>query len=162
MTVAISVMITTVIVHQCLTKNAILGYLHQPASAVRNVTIADLQEAHRKRIFMLKNNHNQDMQEAWDEIHRLHAKFNRLNSEHDWICTVYQDQMRSIEEQKHRIEYLEKTLKEFGQLAGSRGQAPFSAPASQITFVNPSCRVRNAVRVPPTDLSGTDGAGSGG
>jgi hypothetical protein len=140
-------MIATVIVSQCLTKDAILDYLHQHASAVHSMTISDLQEAHRKRITILKNNHNQDMRETRDEIHRLHAKFNRLNNEHDWICTAYQDQMRSNEEQQGRIVYLEKTLKEFGQLAGSSDQAPFSAPASQITFVNPSCRVHSVVKV---------------
>ena len=60
---------------------------------------------------------------------------------------MYQDQMRSNEEQDDRIAYLEKKLKEFGQLNSGGAAPPFSAPASQINFVNPPCRVRTAVEV---------------
>ena len=145
MIIAVSIMVGVIIVQNCLHKDAIFDYLHQHASAVRNSTIAGLQETHRKRIVILKNKHNQDMREAQDEIRRLHVRINHINSEHDYICTMYRDQTRCNEEQESRIEYLENKLKEFGRLSKGGAIAPFSAPASQITFANPPRRVNSAV-----------------
>ncbi|UPX20687.1 Aminopeptidase Y [Ascochyta rabiei] len=138
--VALSVVVAMVIIHKHLNKNAVVAYLNRHVGEVQNTMLLDLQEFHRKRVATLKINHNQTMREAQDEIRRLHAKFDRLNSEYDWISTMYQDQMRTNQEQEDRIAFLEVKLKEFGQLKSSASSAPFSAPASQINFANPPRR----------------------
>lgn len=146
-------MTVVVIVQNSLNKDAIFKYVHQHTSAVRNATIADLHESHRKRIIVLKNNHNQDMREAQGHIAHLRARINGINNEHDYMCTMYRDQMRCNEEQEERIEYLEKKLKEFGQLSVTAAM-PHSAPASQTTFANTPSRVRSTVK-PSSPLSQT-------
>ena len=147
-------MTVVVIVQNSFNKDAIFKYLHQHASAVRNATIADLHESHRKRIIVLKNNHNQDMREAQDHIAHLRARIKGINNEHDYICTMYQDQMRCNEEQEERIEYLEKKLKEFGRLSVTAATPPYSAPASHTTFADTPRRVRSTVK-PSSPLSQT-------
>ncbi|KAJ4339723.1 Aminopeptidase Y [Ascochyta clinopodiicola] len=144
--VALSVLIAMIVVHKHLNKDAVVTYLNRHVGEVHSLMLLDLQEFHRKRVATLKVNHNHTMREAHDEIHRLHAKFDRLNSEHDWISTMYQDQMRTNEEQEDRIAFLEVKLKEFGQLTPSASSAPFSAPASQINFANPPRRARDVVK----------------
>lgn len=144
--VAFSVTVALVIVHKHLNKTAVVGYLNHHVGEVHNMMLLDLQELHRKRVGILKANHNQSMREAQDEIRRLHVKFDRLHSEYDWISIMYQDQMRTIQEQEDRIKFLEVKLKEFGQLSPPAAPAPFSAPASQINFANPPRRVRGALR----------------
>lgn len=126
-------------------QNAILNHLTHNVISVQNMTLPDVQENHRKRVATLELTHSQTIREAQDEIRRLRARFDRLDSEYDWISAMYQDQMRTNEEQGDRIAYLEKKLTEFGQL-GATAAAPFSAPACQVVFANPPRRVRGAAR----------------
>ena len=146
-------MTVVVIVQNSLNKDAIFKHVHQHASAVRNATIADLHESHRKRIIVLKNNHNQDMREAQGHIAHLQARINGINNEHDYMCTMYQDQIRCNKEQEERIKYLKKKLKEFSQLNVTAAM-PHSTPASQTTFANTPSRVHSTVK-PSSPLSQT-------
>lgn len=142
---ALFLLVTMVAVHQHLNKNAVVAYLKRYVGEVHNMMLLDLQESHRKRIAHLKASHNQAMYEAHDEMRRIHAKFDRLDSEYDWMSAVYQDQMRTNQEQEDRIAFLEARLREFGQLTPSATAAPFSAPASQTNFTRPQRRARGAL-----------------
>lgn len=61
---------------------------------------------------------------------------------------MYQDQLRTNQEQEDRIVFLEVKLKELGQLSPSAATAPFSAPASQISFAKPQRRARGVAKMP--------------
>ncbi|KAF3033760.1 hypothetical protein E8E12_004383 [Didymella heteroderae] len=125
--------------------NKTVAHLNRHVDDVHNMAVLNLQEAHQKHIITTKSAHSQNMREAQNEIRRITLNFDRLNSEYDYISTMYQDQTRLNSEQEDRINYLEKKLKEFFNFNCANSVPPFSAPASQVTFANPPCRVHTAV-----------------
>lgn len=112
---------------------------------IQNEMILALKGSHLKRLIAIESMYSQSLREARDQLRILEVKFDQLNGEHDWISSMYQDQMRASQEQDDRISFLETRLREFGQLNSEGSTAPFSAPASQIKFTNPPRRLRAAV-----------------
>jgi hypothetical protein len=122
-------------------NSAILTFLTRHASDIANKQLADLQESHRKRVTALKAELNAQLHRAQADLMRVNSNFDRLNNEYDWMSSMYQDQMRTCQEQEDRIGYLEVKLQEFGQLTPVV-RAPFSAPPGQVQFSNPPRRAR--------------------
>ncbi|KAJ4371076.1 Aminopeptidase Y [Didymella sp. IMI 355093] len=143
--VALFAAVSIVAIYKRVSDNKTVAHLNRHVDDVHTMAILNLQDAHRKHVITVKSANNQNMREAQNEIRRITLNFDRLNSEYDYISTMYQDQTRLNSEQEDRIDYLEKKLKEFRQLSLAAPTAPFSAPASQIHFANPPRRVRTAV-----------------
>lgn len=135
-----SAVIFTVFASQ-INNSAIITFLSRHATDIANKQLADLSEAHRKRIASLKAEHNAQLHRTQSELTRIHGSFDRLNTEYDWMSGMYQDCMRTAQEQEDRIAYLEVKLLEFGQLTPAV-RAPFSAPPGQVRFSNPPRRAR--------------------
>jgi DNA repair exonuclease SbcCD ATPase subunit len=114
----------------------------------------DLQEVYRRRQLVVKNEHKLEINQLQGLLHAANAKFDRLNFEYEWISNAYQDQMRSLQEQEDRLNYLERKLAEFGQTTPITRQ-PFSAPPSQIQFANPPRRALAAGAPSPLAQVGT-------
>ncbi|KAF3042539.1 hypothetical protein E8E11_004245 [Didymella keratinophila] len=144
---ALALLVTVAMVAICkrVSDSNTVAYLNRHVDGVHTMAILDLQEAHRKSMILVKSANDQNMREAQNENHRITAKFNRLNSEYDYISEMYQDQTRLNSEQEDRIDYLEKKLKEFGNSNCASSVPPFSAPASQVTFADPPPRAGGAV-----------------
>jgi hypothetical protein len=124
-------------------KQALLQYFSQHRTEIEQRQLTDLQEVHRRRILVLKSEHVQEIRHLQDSIHAANAKFDRTHAEHNWISGVYQDQMRTVQEQEDRIGYLERKLQEFGQNSPAT-LPPYSAPSSTIQFANPPRRLRSS------------------
>jgi hypothetical protein len=142
--VALFATVSIVAICKRVSDDKTVAHLNRHVDDVHTMAILNLQDAHRKHVITVKSANNQNMREAQNEIRRITLNFDRLNSEYDYISTMYQDQTRLNSEQEDRIDYLEKKLKEFRQPGSAAPIAPFSAPASQIHFVNPPRRVRAA------------------
>lgn len=125
--------------------NNTVAHLNRHVDDVHTMAILNLQKSHRKHMILLKTANSQNMREAQNEIHRMSVKFAGLNGEYDYISTMYHDQTRLNSEQEDRIDYLEERLKEFRQLNSASPTAPFSAPASQVTFADSPRRASDAV-----------------
>ncbi|CAO2652722.1 Nn.00g021330.m01.CDS01 [Neocucurbitaria sp. VM-36] len=120
---------------------AITQFLSRHTNDVQDKQLADVKEAHRRRIAALKYDHQTQLHQLQGSLNTANAKFDRLHHDYDWMSGMYQDQMRSTQEQEDRITYLEVKLREFGQLTpGAR--LPYSAPPGQINFSNPPRRDR--------------------
>ncbi len=89
----------------------------------------------------MKHESSREILRLRSDVNNAALKFDRLYNEHDYISSMYQEQVRHTQEQEDRIEYLEKKLQEFGQ-STPISRVPFSAPPSQITFSNPPRRER--------------------
>ncbi|KAF1843259.1 uncharacterized protein K460DRAFT_341182 [Cucurbitaria berberidis CBS 394.84] len=126
---------------------AVINYISRHTTEIQDKQIADMKEAHRRRVAALKYEHQMQHHQLQANLNTANVKFDRLYSDHDWISGMYQDQMRSIQEQEHRIAYLEVKLQEFGQRTPG-AHMPFSAPSSQISFSNPPRRNRSTMRSP--------------
>jgi hypothetical protein len=127
---------------QLSTSKALNAFLSKDVGDVHEKQLADQSEAHRRRVTALKDEHSKENLRLWQELNRANAKFEHLYAEHDYITNLYQDQMRSLQEQEDRITYLETKLREAGQSTPAR-LAPFSAPASQTIFAQPPQRRRS-------------------
>jgi hypothetical protein len=138
-------------------QDALVQYLSHHKSEIENRQVADLQEAHRRRILSLKTEHNFDKHQLQGSLNVAIAKFDRLNGEYDWMSDAYQDQIRSLQEQEDRINYLEVKLHELGQTSPTIRQ-PFSAPPSQIRFANPPRRQHGAGAPSPLNQVSTPSA----
>ncbi|KAJ8114466.1 hypothetical protein OPT61_g3665 [Boeremia exigua] len=145
--VAVSAITIIIVIQQRLKQNTVLGSLNGNVVAAQGSMLLDIQNSHSKHITTLKITHNQDMRAAQDEIRVQYDKLSRVNNEYNWICNAYQDQTRTSDEQFNRIVYLEKKLKEFGQLGTGDMDPPFSAPASQINFADTPRRDDSSVMV---------------
>ncbi|KAF1913384.1 hypothetical protein BDU57DRAFT_542012 [Ampelomyces quisqualis] len=120
-------------------KKALVEYLARHSSDIEKNQIMDLQESHRRRILSLKTEHVNEVRQLQSAVLTASAKFDRVNTEYNWMSDAYQDQMRTIQEQQDRIDYIENKLREFGQTTPTT-QQPFSAPATQIAFAAPPRR----------------------
>jgi hypothetical protein len=120
-------------------QDALDKYLSPPMKEIVRQQILDLEYAHRQRLLSVKDEHNTTVKRLQGLLHSANAKFDRLNFEYDWMSNTYQDQMRSLQEQQDRLDYLELKLGEFGQTTPTARQ-PFSAPPSRIQFANPPRR----------------------
>ena len=127
---------------QLSTSKALNAFLSKNADAVRDKQLADLEEAHRRRVTGLKAEHSKDNIRLRQGLNHANAKFERLYAENEYITSMYQDQMRSAQEQEDRITYLETKLREASQSTPA-SFPPFSAPASQLVFTKPPQRKRS-------------------
>lgn len=127
-----------------LTKDNLSDYFSRHQCEIESRQLGDLQEVHLHRILALKSEHKSELQHLQGLIRTIHTRYTRLEGEYDWIITAYQDQMRTIQEQEDRIDYLERKLREIGQASPSTRQ-PYSAPSSQIQFAKPPRRSRGSV-----------------
>jgi hypothetical protein len=135
------------------------AFLYAQITDIMNKQLADLQEAHRKRVAFLKNEFAKQSRGFQRMIDRLQDDYQRLNAEYDFMTDMYQDGQRTMQELEDRIVYLE----------GLRSRntpterAPFSAPSSRIRFSDPPRRVRGDSRGPalPSPLSQVTGADEG-
>jgi hypothetical protein len=127
---------------QLSTSKALNAFLSKNVDAVHEKHLADLTEAHRRRVTGLKDEHSKETLRLRQDLNRANAKFEHLYADYEYITSMYQDQMRSAQEQEDRITYLETKLREAGQSTPA-SFPPFSAPASQLVFANPPPRKRS-------------------
>lgn len=139
----IAVFITVVIalLARLSTNRALTNFLTDNVGGVHEKQLRDLTEAHRRHIASLKHESNREHLRLRSDVNIAALKFDRLYNEHDYISSMYQEQMQHSQEQEDRIQYLEKKLQEFGQSTPAT-RAPFSAPPSQIRFSDPPRRQR--------------------
>jgi len=125
---------------------ALTAFLNHHTRDIMDKQLADLKEAHRKRISSLKDEFAQLSQSMQRTINRLQHDYRRLNIEYDFMIDTYQDTQRTIQELEDRIVYLEGLR--------SRNTAtertPFSAPASRVQFSDPPRRGPAGSRGPAT------------
>jgi hypothetical protein len=124
------------------TSKALIKFFANDVGGVHEKQLRDLTEAHRRHIASVKHENNRENLRLRGEINNAALKFDRLYNEHDYISSMYQEQMHHTQEREYRIEYLEKKLQEFGQSTPVT-RAPFSAPPSQISFSIPPRRKRS-------------------
>ncbi|KAF1940433.1 hypothetical protein EJ02DRAFT_456059 [Clathrospora elynae] len=127
---------------QLSTGRAINVYFSKDAGEVYKKQLADVKESHRRHLTTLKQDHHIEVHHLRSSLNTANAKYIRLHSEHDYMSSMYQDQMHATQEQEDRIHYLDKKLQEFGQ-STPVNLAPFSAPPSQVSFSNPPRRRRS-------------------
>jgi hypothetical protein len=130
--VAIFVATVTVLVTQTGANKPVTNLLTSDTSRVHDKQLQDLTEFHGSRMAGVKNEHDGE---------HASARFDRLYSELEYMSTMYREQMRNMQEQEDRIRYLEKKLEEFGRTTAI-ARTPYSAPATQISFMNPPRRQR--------------------
>jgi cell division septum initiation protein DivIVA len=123
-------------------KHVLLQYFSQHHTEIEQRQLTDLQEVHRRRVLALKTEHHNEVRQLQGQIHAANAKVDRAHSEYNWMSDAYQDQMRTVQEQEDRVNYLERKLQEFGQNTATTIQ-PYSAPSSRIQFDNPPRRLRS-------------------
>jgi hypothetical protein len=140
--VTIFASVVIVLVAQLARDRVINVYVWKDVTQVHEKQLADLKDAHRRHIAQINNEHNVKTFRQHREIDRMESKFDRLYAENDYMTSMYQDQMRSAQEQEDRTAYLETKLREAGQSTPARLD-PFSAPASQINFSNSPQRKRS-------------------
>jgi hypothetical protein len=139
--VAVVVTVGIAILARLSTNRALSSFLTDNVGGIHEKQLRDLTEAHRRHIASVKLESNRKHLRLCGDINKATLKFDRLYNEHDYISSMYQEQMRHTQEQEDRIEYLEKKLQEFGRSTPVT-RAPFSAPPSQISFSNPPRRQR--------------------
>ncbi|CAN9087043.1 unnamed protein product [Alternaria alternata] len=118
---------------------ALTNFLTDNIGEVHEKQLQDLDEAHRRHIASVKLESYREHLRLQGDINNAALKFDRLYHEHDYISSMYQEQMQYTEEQEDRNRYLEKKLQEFGQ-STPMTRTPFSAPPSQISFSPPPRR----------------------
>ncbi|KAI4697286.1 uncharacterized protein J4E84_000413 [Alternaria hordeiaustralica] len=123
------------------TSKALTQFLTNDVGGVHEKQLRDLSEAHRRHVASVKHEGSRETLRLRNDINYAAMKFDRLCNEHDYMSSMYQQQMHHTQEQDDRIEYLEKKLQEFGQSTPVT-RAPFSAPHSQISFSLPPRRQR--------------------
>jgi hypothetical protein len=130
-------------------KQELFQYLSNIKANMEKQQVADLEEAHRRRVLALKRQHDREAHQLRGSLDSLNAELDRLDNEHNWLCVTYQDLMRKAQEQQDRITYLEGKFQESGKLTPAM-HPPFSAPPSQIQFANPQHRsgIDSAMRSP--------------
>jgi hypothetical protein len=141
LTTAVYVAAVAFFYFQHFNKNVLLDYLVHHKTDIENKQLDELQEAHCRRILSLKNQHNIEVHQLRGNLSTINANLECVNSELSWLSSMYQDQMRTAQEQEDRVTYLEGKLQESGQLTPTTRQ-PFSAPPFQIQFANPPRRSR--------------------
>jgi hypothetical protein len=122
-------------------KQALTSYLSRHITEVEKKQFADIKDAHRYHITALKTEYNTQLHRVQGSLHIANGKVDRLSTNYDWICTAHDEQMRVNQEQQDRIQYLEDERKQNG-LSTPKTRLPFSAPASQIEFSDPTLRSR--------------------
>jgi murein DD-endopeptidase MepM/ murein hydrolase activator NlpD len=134
-------------------------FTHAQTHGVMEKQLADLQEAHRKRVAFLKNEFAKQSRSFQRTIARSHDDYQRLDTEYDFLANTYQDSQRTIQELEDRIEYLERLRSRNTPTE----RAPFSAPSSRIQFSDPPRRSPGGSQGPalPSPLSQVDGADPG-
>tara|TARA_R110002003_G_scaffold193_2_gene14918 strand:+ start:26664 stop:27152 length:489 start_codon:yes stop_codon:yes gene_type:complete len=134
-------------------KEGMASYLSRHVTEVEKKQFADVKDAHRRHITALKTEYSTELHRVQGNLHVANAKWDRLNTNYNWICTDYEEQMRVNQEQEDRIQYLEDERKQNG-LSTPKTRLPFSAPASQIEFSDPTLRsrFRSAVKGSVTDM----------
>ncbi|OAL03278.1 hypothetical protein IQ06DRAFT_374456 [Phaeosphaeriaceae sp. SRC1lsM3a] len=136
-----------------LTKDNLTDYFLRHQCEIESRQLGDLQEAHRRRILLLKAEHKSELHHLQGIIHGTNSRYDRLEAEYDWVTTAYRDQMRTMQEQEDRINYLEHKLREASQASPTIRQ-PYSAPSSQIQFAKPPRCSRGSVAAgAPSPLS---------
>ncbi|KAH7071010.1 hypothetical protein FB567DRAFT_598268 [Paraphoma chrysanthemicola] len=120
---------------------AVVSYLSRHVTDVEKQQFADLQEAHRRQVNMLKSEHSVELRHLRGNLNDAHGEVTRINDQYDWVCAEYQEQLRVNQEQQDRIKYLEDLRKQNG-VSSPLPQLPYSAPASQIKFSDPTVRAR--------------------
>ncbi|RYN41967.1 hypothetical protein AA0112_g1641 [Alternaria arborescens] len=118
---------------------ALTNFLTDNLGEVHEKQLRDIDEAHRCYIASVKLENHREHLRLQGDVNNAALKFDRLYNEHDYISSMYQEQMQYKEEQEDRIRYLEKKLQEFGQ-STPMTRTPFSAPPSQISFSPPPRR----------------------
>lgn len=118
---------------------ALTNFLTDNLGEVHEKQLRDIDEAHRRYIASVKLENHREHLRLQGDVNNAALKFDRLYNEHDYISSMYQEQMQYKEEQEDRIRYLEKKLQEFGQ-STPMTRTPFSAPPSQISFSPPPRR----------------------
>ncbi|KAL6711751.1 Aminopeptidase Y [Coniothyrium glycines] len=137
--VALFAIVASSVVSTSSASRASRAFLSQHAGAVHEKQIEDLREAHRRHVAALKYEHQTLIRELQSSLDAANAKFDRVHRDYDWMSGMYQDKIRSAQEQEDRITYLEGKLQEFGQLTPAM-HVPFSAPPSKVTFSVPPRR----------------------
>jgi signal transduction histidine kinase len=156
------VTVLTVFARHSNTK-VVSAFLHSHTTDIKDKQLADLQEAHRKRVSFLKNEFAKQHRGLERTLNRMHMDYERLNHEYDFMAEAFQEGQRTILEQDDRIAYLEGLRGRATPMA----RAPFSAPSNRIQFSNPPRRTRGTSRgggvvlAPPSPLSQVMGAGEG-
>ncbi|KAH9883154.1 hypothetical protein J1614_000010 [Plenodomus biglobosus] len=118
-----------------------------PSDAIHEAQLADANASHRRSITALNATHATELNDLRATLQATQSKFDRLNGEYNWMSGMYQDLMRSSQEQEDRIDYFERKLGEIGR--GSPGfQVPISAPSTVTSFEMPPARRSNAVGAP--------------
>jgi TolA-binding protein len=139
--VAVFAAVAIALLSRLSTSKALTQFLKNDVGGVHEKQLRDLTEAHRRHIAGMKHESSREILRLRSDVNNAALKFDRLYNEHDYISSMYQEQVRHTQEQEDRIEYLEKKLQEFGQ-STPISRVPFSAPPSQITFSNPPRRER--------------------
>jgi hypothetical protein len=139
--IAVFVAVAIALLSRLSTNKALTQFLETDIGGVHEKQLRDLTEAHRRHVASIRHESNRENLRLRSDINNAALRFDRLYNEHDYISSMYREQMRHTQEQEDRIEYLEKKLREFGQ-STPISHAPFSAPPSQITFSNPLRRER--------------------
>jgi hypothetical protein len=121
------------------TDRTVKVFVNQDEHEIHEKLLADIKEGHRRHINMLKKDHAKAVLYLDTSLDKINFKYSQLHYEHDFISSLYQDQVRLNGEQEDRINYLEKKLQEFGQSTPIT-RAPFSAPPSKVTFSDPPRR----------------------
>lgn len=134
--VAVFAAVVVVLLVQVSTNQALADFFTKDVSGVQEKQIQDLAEVHRRHTVALKSEHNREHARLLKQLNDANARFDRMYSEHEYMSTMYQEQVRSMQEQEDRLRYLEKRLQEFGQMTDTT-RVPFSAPPTQISFMNP-------------------------
>ncbi|KAL1800034.1 hypothetical protein ACET3X_000376 [Alternaria dauci] len=120
-------------------SRALTNFLTGNVSEVHEKQLRDLSEAHRRHIASVKLESHHEHLRLQGDVNNGALKFDRLYNEHDYISSMYQEQIQHVREQEDRIRYLETKLREFGQSTPDT-RVPFSAPSSQISFSFPPRR----------------------
>ncbi|CAN9085585.1 unnamed protein product [Alternaria sp. RS040] len=118
---------------------ALTNFLTDNVGEVHEKQLRDLDEAHHRHIASVKLESHREHLRLQGDVNNAALRFDRLYNEHNYISSMYQEQMQYTEEQEDRIQYLEKKLQEFGQ-STPMTRTPFSAPPSQISFSPPPRR----------------------
>jgi hypothetical protein len=121
------------------TDRAVNVFVNKDENEIHEKLLADIKEGHRRYINVLKKDHAKVVLYLDTSLDKVNSKYSQLHYEHDFISSLYQDQVRLNEEQEDRINYLEKKLQEFGQSTPVT-RTPFSAPPSRVTFSDPPRR----------------------
>jgi hypothetical protein len=127
---------------QLSTDKALQVFMSKDVGDVHEKQLADVKEAHRRNVTQIKTERDVEFFRQHRELETMNSKFSFLYAQHDYINSMYQDQMRTAQEQEDRITYLETKLREAGQSTPFRVM-PFSAPAFQTVFAPPPQRNRS-------------------